>query len=381
MANWIEQLEKRDSCRSAARKSSVISKGHPQIRDPNSRISCNLRSFAVESIYKRLGGNHLEAVRIEGEIYAKTAPSTPAYKAAFSSWRPAADEALQGEPHPIAALEPLLLTEEQLRANGYFFWEPEATDILCDRCRQPIASKSYCSFHSGRLCRDTQAKSVTYACCGAPRNSPACSSNTFHVYSRSKWIGTEGPEVVWVLSESSSVVRAFAIDCEMVYTAERGSCVARVSVVSYPSEEAVVDALILPPAPVIDFNTQYSGVSESSFAGGTVLFFGEKIAKPYLEERELQVLMQKYFYSSDIFIGHSLENDLATLGLRHMRVIDTAVLYVEASGAKRALERLTSQISKRFIQNGGTEGHDSVEDAQACIGLVIAHLRQRVTIT
>ena len=70
-------------------------------------------------------------------------------------------------------------------------------------------------------------------------------------------------------------------------------------------------------------------------------------------------------------IGHSLENDLAALKISHANVIDTAVVYPHPAGLprKNSLRYLTYRHLKRYIQNGDT-GHDSVEDAMACVELV-----------
>jgi len=77
-------------------------------------------------------------------------------------------------------------------------------------------------------------------------------------------------------------------------------------------------------------------------------------------------------------VGHSLENDLKALRLRHPRVLDTAVLYplrVHARGApaKCSLRALTARHLKREIQQS-EGGHHPIEDAVAALDLATLKL-------
>lgn len=72
-----------------------------------------------------------------------------------------------------------------------------------------------------------------------------------------------------------------------------------------------------------------------------------------------------------ILLGHSLDCDLAVLKIRHPLVIDTTVIYKHARGPpyKPSLKWLTQKWLGRAIQNH-EGGHDSAEDARACIDLL-----------
>jgi RNA exonuclease 1 len=72
-----------------------------------------------------------------------------------------------------------------------------------------------------------------------------------------------------------------------------------------------------------------------------------------------------------ILVGHSLECDLQALKLAHPHVIDTSVIYQHPRGPpfKPKLKWLTHKWLKRTIQEN-PEGHDSAEDAKACIDLL-----------
>ena len=73
-----------------------------------------------------------------------------------------------------------------------------------------------------------------------------------------------------------------------------------------------------------------------------------------------------------ILLGHSLENDLLALKIRHPLVVDTALLFPHAKGrpSKPSLRWLTGKWLGREIQNRGAAGHDSAEDAMACLELL-----------
>lgn len=75
--------------------------------------------------------------------------------------------------------------------------------------------------------------------------------------------------------------------------------------------------------------------------------------------------------SNTILVGHSLECDLQALKLAHPHVIDTSVIYQHSRGppSKPSLKWLTQKWLKRKIQES-LGGHDSAEDAKACIDLV-----------
>lgn len=74
-----------------------------------------------------------------------------------------------------------------------------------------------------------------------------------------------------------------------------------------------------------------------------------------------------------ILIGHSLNSDLDALQLTHPFTIDTSILYPHPRGPplKSSLKWLSQKYLSREIQKGhGTDGHNSVEDALACLDLV-----------
>lgn len=68
---------------------------------------------------------------------------------------------------------------------------------------------------------------------------------------------------------------------------------------------------------------------------------------------------------------------MKALKIVHGNVIDTAVLFPHKMGLphKRALRALASEYLKKIIQND-VSGHDSAEDAVACMELIKWKLKE-----
>lgn len=94
-------------------------------------------------------------------------------------------------------------------------------------------------------------------------------------------------------------------------------------------------------------------------------------------QKEAQQMVMKFLDENTILLGHSLDNDLSSLRIRHPFVIDTAVTFPHPSGPplKASLKWLTNKWLSKDIQTASS-GHHPVEDAQACLELVEKKLRQ-----
>lgn len=149
---------------------------------------------------------------------------------------------------------------------------------------------------------------------------------------------------------------AVAIDCEMCDCEDGRECT-RVSIVSLDGN-VIYDTFIQPRSRVVDYLTQYSGITE-------------EILKPVtIRLADVQRHLLKIISKRTIVVGHSLENDFWVLGLLHKRVIDTSVIYDHSwrLDSKPSLKSLSEQFLKnRFRENGE---HCSIEDARCCIDLL-----------
>jgi RNA exonuclease 1 len=164
----------------------------------------------------------------------------------------------------------------------------------------------------------------------------------------------------------------FALDCEMVETRE-GLELARVSLVD-EGLRCVYDKLVRPDNPVLDYKTRFSGVTED-----TLREVSTSLA-------DVQADLALLLPPTSILIGHSLENDLHALKMVHLLVIDTSCLFQGRSQAqaktnfKPKLQLLAKRLLKKEIQVG-SGGHSSVQDAQACMELVLKKMRQGETMS
>lgn len=152
----------------------------------------------------------------------------------------------------------------------------------------------------------------------------------------------------------------FSLDCEMCETAS-GKVLTRISLINF-NEETILDELVKPEDEIIDYLTQYSGITEELLRNVTTTL------------KEIQEKICKIISANDILIGHSIENDLNVLKLRHPRIIDTSLIFEHPRGPpfKSSLKYLAKQYLERTIQDGS---HDSVEDSKACLDLVKLKLK------
>lgn len=148
-----------------------------------------------------------------------------------------------------------------------------------------------------------------------------------------------------------------AIDCEMCKTTE-GTELTRLTLVD-ADEQVLIDEYVRPKNPIVDYCTQYSGITADIMDSTTNTL------------DDIQKLFLKHVPAEAILVGHSIENDLLALKILHHRIIDTTALYPHPKGLpfRSALRFLTSTYLNRAIQTG-TDGHCSVEDAVATLQLV-----------
>lgn len=151
-----------------------------------------------------------------------------------------------------------------------------------------------------------------------------------------------------------------AMDCEMCLVEGGEPALTRISLVEWDGN-VLMDELVKPDKPIIDYLTPYSGITPA------------KLEHVDTTLADIQSRLLKEITAKHILVGHSLNSDLLALKLTHPFVIDTSILYPHPRGPpmKSSLKWLAQKYLGREIQKGhGTMGHDSVEDARACLDLV-----------
>lgn len=279
-----------------------------------------------------------------------------------------------------------VLTEEQLRENGYPLPDPDekgkaivavkdtrkklspsAVERYCDRCSVLYKVDKWgfptttgpCAYHWGRAYkrRGYSGLETRYSCCGGDLESDGCVQATTHVSQNYNPDDLRGYVRTLPKDASDGDYGVYALDCEMCYTTA-GNELTRVTVIDSEGK-SVYEQLVKPENPIIDYNTRFSGITESDMEDVRTTLF------------DVQAALLTRFSDKTILVGHSLESDFQALKLIHDTVVDTSVVFPHKMGHpyKRALRNLASEILKKIIQND-VSGHDSAEDAVTCMHLM-----------
>lgn len=152
----------------------------------------------------------------------------------------------------------------------------------------------------------------------------------------------------------------FSLDCEMCKS-DSGLVLTRISLIDF-NNDIILDTFVKPDVPIIDYLTQYSGITK------------EKLENVTTTIKDVQEKLLKIISSNDILIGHSLQSDLTVLKLRHPKIVDTALSFDHKAGPpfKPSLKNLAKEFLNKNIQefNNNILGHDSIEDAITCLELI-----------
>ncbi|NWI27219.1 REXO1 exonuclease, partial [Sula dactylatra] len=287
-------------------------------------------------------------------------------------------------------LKEYLMTEEQLKENGYPMPHPEkpgravlftaeekktidSSCRICCRCGteymvSPSGNcirKEECVHHWGRLRKQRVPGGweTHYSCCSGAVGSPGCQVAKQHVHDGRKESLDGFVKTFEKLPTTDGYPGIYALDCEMCYT-KQGLELTRVTVIN-SDLKVVYDTFVKPDTKVVDYNTRFSGVTEEDLENTSITL------------RDVQAVLLNMFSADTILIGHSLESDLFALKLIHGTVVDTAIVFPHRLGLpyKRALRTLMADYLKRIIQDN-VEGHDSSEDARACMELMVWKIKE-----
>ncbi|KAI2605779.1 uncharacterized protein GGS25DRAFT_533000 [Hypoxylon fragiforme] len=295
---------------------------------------------------------------------------------------------------------------------------------VCDRCTRrfqvfpgrreedgTLASNGSCTFHPGKIYYTERGpgKGTTsqkkYRCChrNVDDDAGGCTTASTHVFKT-----TDVNRLAGLLNFAQTppnpnvpADRAVCFDCEMGYTVY-GMELIRVTALSWPNYEMLLDVLVQPFGEVLDLNTRYSGVTPEDMVSAkrwqpgddhlplvnpstTSTSSDEREKRPKLKivssPKAARDLLFSLIAPTTPIIGHGLENDLNAMRIIHPTCIDTVLLYPHKRTlpARNSLKMLTETLLNRKIQKeideSNPQGHDSAEDAKAAGELVRLKIR------
>ncbi|XP_009862721.1 PREDICTED: RNA exonuclease 1 homolog [Apaloderma vittatum] len=287
-------------------------------------------------------------------------------------------------------LKDYLLTEEQLNENNFPRPDPEkngsailsrivnnadydAFKRVCCRCGEVYAvtssgehrRKEECNYHSGRVLKQRFPADMEkhYSCCQRLVGSPGCQVAKLHVHDGR---GEKLEGFMKTLTKSPPLdgnYGVYALDCEMCYTTH-GLELTRVTVVD-AKLQIVYDTLVKPDGKVVDYDARLSGVKEDDLKKATISL------------RAVQAILLNLFSADTVLIGHCLEKGLFVLKLIHDKVVDTSVVFPHRLGLphRRTMRSLMAEYLRKIRQDD-VAGHNSREDATACMELILWKVKE-----
>ncbi|KAL1964142.1 hypothetical protein VTN77DRAFT_7230 [Rasamsonia byssochlamydoides] len=276
----------------------------------------------------------------------------------------------------------------------------------CDRCggrfqvfpgrREDgtLATGGRCTYHPGKLIRPpkrptdhiTGRSDAYFPCCNETVGTSAgCTKAEHHVFKIS-----EAKRLAAVLQFEETPAqpgkgpqKPVSFDCEMAYTT-LGMELIRLTALSWPEGETLLDVLVKPMGEVLDLNSKFSGIWPEHYAKAVP--YGTPVPDTTSEDGKVETppmqvvdspaaaraLLFQLLQPDTPLIGHAIDNDLNVCRIIHPTVIDTVLLYPHPRGlpVRFSLKHLAKTYLDRDIQTAGDKGHDSKEDAKATGDLV-----------
>jgi RNA exonuclease 1 len=247
-----------------------------------------------------------------------------------------------------------------------------APSYECYRCKKiyqigadglPLPSSGICIYHPKGNRGAILLRSVGrhgYICCQRPPYDPGCCSNRYHVHFEQPVLDNYQGYVQTQPKPEREPDRhgVYALDCEMCHTTYDLELI-RVAVVDH-NYQVVYDQLVKPQNPILDYNTQFSGIVEGDLVGVRTTLV------------DVQRHLLNLFSDKTILVGHGLDSDMIALKMFHKRFVDTTQLFPHTRGLpyKRALQTLVREKLGLEMDRNAARGHDCKEDAIAAMRLV-----------
>lgn len=171
------------------------------------------------------------------------------------------------------------------------------------------------------------------------------------------WVSTK-PYGAWC----RDLPQVVAVDCEMCETQDPVSgckdprALCRISIVDAETGEVLLDSLVKPNWPVVNYRTFVNGITE------------EHLESVKFTLRHAQAFLLALCSQETVMMGHALQNDLAAMRLEHYCVVDSSNLYdaIDNPEASVSLRDLASGVLKQSMP----DVHDSVNDAKTALACI-----------
>ena len=326
----------------------------------------------------------------------------------------------------------ILEKQHGLEQFGYVTSPPSANEIakaeagvssganweMCERCSTrfqvfpdrrredgAISTGGECTYHHGRLLFPPKGHTTghqaihqkIHSCCSQPIGTFGCTTAPTHVFKvyDSKRLASIMQYERTPDNPSIHPSKAIAFDCELAFTVH-GMEIVRLTAVSWPKGETVLDVLVTPLGRLLDLNSRYSGVHANEYFNAppyqdkdeNIQISNDtteskdktqtlcKVDSPYTARK----LFFKLLTPSTPLIGHAIENDLNAIRVVHPCIIDTVVQFPHERGPlplRKSLKSLASHYMWRDIQVDSSNGHDSAEDAKASGDLIRVKVKRK----
>ncbi|KAL7581115.1 hypothetical protein ACA910_005916 [Epithemia clementina (nom. ined.)] len=176
-----------------------------------------------------------------------------------------------------------------------------------------------------------------------------------------------GGKTVWIKSKPfgdwcKDHPQVIAIDCEMCETEDpvskfrNSSALCRVSIVDAITDEILLNSLVKPEWPIVDYRTFINGITEKD------------LAPVQFTVRHCQAFMMALCSEETVIVGHAVHHDLKSIRMEHYCVADSSYLFRSTNNdmSTVSLKDLSFGIFKKEMP----KTHDSVNDARAALRCV-----------
>lgn len=179
--------------------------------------------------------------------------------------------------------------------------------------------------------------------------------------------------------------KAVVLDCEMVGVEGGASELVSLTAVDFLTGELVVDSLVRPRQPVIDWRTHIHGISPA----GLSIAHARGLTLDGWQSARAELF--KHVDQDTVLIGQSLQYDLAALHIQHACVVDSAILASEAVFGKKGkprywglgLKDICNELLGLKIREqaplSANKLHDGLEDVLAAREVVLCCIEQPAT--